>query len=83
MSDDTTYTKLVCSCGHEGELVEATDGTGYAKRYWERWTVIGFIGEEIFSNDSKTCKSVLDSMCPKCPECGDYISYENIVKEQK
>lgn len=71
-SSDKIEYPIACECGHSGTALRETNDNGYAKRYYEDWSLIGFecVNPTFFSGIKLTPTDAVRECKPTCPECG-------------
>lgn len=70
-----TYTKLQCSCGQTGEIVESENDQPFSKE-WSKTSLrnLGYKGSYQGSHH------LIAKMHPSCLNCGNSLSPEHIVE---
>jgi hypothetical protein len=66
----STYTDLICECGHRGQLRCRENDQPFSSN-WEEYSLEGFEGgTRTFTGFCSDTKDLLVDLGPKCPKCG-------------
>ena len=70
--DKTEYDIACASCGYRGQIIRETNDNGYAKRYYEDWSIVRFLVEKraFWSGRKLTAQDALEEFQPRCTDCG-------------
>lgn len=70
-----TYTKLQCSCGASGEIVESENDQPYSQE-WSKTSLRNLGSKGTYNGEYK----LIARMKPSCMTCGKTLTPENIVQ---
>jgi len=70
-----TYTKLQCTCGKKGEIVESENDQPYSKE-WSKTSLRDLGSKGTYSGSNK----LFSTMRPSCLSCGNSLTPANILQ---
>lgn len=73
-----THYKVVCECGHEGEIVLSENDTPYGSSSWETYSLINLNGNLTDVPLNASWELVFDRFSIACPICDRSLSPGNL-----
>jgi hypothetical protein len=70
-----TITRLLCSCGHQGEIVVRENDQPYSSP-WSTTSLEGLEAKGHYTGSNDLFREVQ----PSCPKCGSPLSPENVIE---
>jgi hypothetical protein len=70
--------KVVCDCGHTGEVVMSENDTHYGKSNWQTYSVRDLIASPNSNPENSDWEIIFKSMRITCPKCNSILSDKNL-----